>query len=199
MSNAFASSLWAGDYLLTLATEGCGGVNLHGGDSRFLSASLGNHNPGLEVAGHQNAPAPNGFYTPIATEQGQIAEARPVYYGMLLAQEFAGATMQSLEPAQSGMLGTYAAVKNGRTIIALVNKASSGDREVIVTADKPFHEADRWGLIGPALDATAGVEFGGAFVSTEGSWSPRSERLPIRNGALHVAVPAASGALIFLS
>ena len=52
MSNAFAASLWAADYLLTLASLGCAGINLHGGDSRFLSAGLGNHNPGLEVAGN---------------------------------------------------------------------------------------------------------------------------------------------------
>ena len=55
MSNAFAASLWAADYLLTLASLGCAGVNLHGGDSRFLSAGLGDHNPGLEVAGNKQA------------------------------------------------------------------------------------------------------------------------------------------------
>jgi hypothetical protein len=199
MSNAFAASLWAADYLLTLASLGCAGINLHGGDSRFLSAGLGDHNPGLEVSGNNKQSAPNGFYTPIATEQGQVAEARPVYYGMLLAQEFAGATMQSLEPAPSGMLGAYAAEKNGRTIIALVNKASSGDRGVLITADKPFHRASLWRLTGPALDATTDVEFGRAVVSAEGTWNPRSEPLPVLNGTVQVAVPAASAALIFLS
>ncbi len=199
MSNAFASSLWAADYLLTLASLGCAGINLHGGDSRFLSAGLGDHNPGLAVAGNARQSAPNGFYTPIATEQGQLAEARPVYYGMLLAEEFAGATMLSLEPAQSGMLGAYAAEKNGKTMIALVNKASFGDRDVLITADKPFHRATQWRLTGPALDATTGVEFGRAVVSSDGTWNPRSEPLPVRNGALHVAVSAASAALIFLS
>jgi hypothetical protein len=198
MSNAFAASLWAADYLLTLANLGCAGINLHGGDSRFLSAGLGDHNPGLEVAGNNKQSAPNGFYTPIATEQGQIAEARPVYYGMLLAQEFAGATMRFLEVAQSGMLSAYAAEKNGKTIIALVNKASFGDRDVLITADHPFHRATLWRLTGPSLDATTGVEFGRAVVSGDGTWNPQSELLPVRNGALHVAVPAASAALIFL-
>ena len=199
MSDAFAASLWAADYLLTLASLGCAGVNLHGGDSRFLSAGLGDHNPGLEAAGNKKQSAPNGFYTPIATEQGQAAEARPVYYGMLLAQEFAGATMQSLEPAQSGMLGAYAAVKNGKTMIALINKVSFGDRDVLIKADKPFHRADLWRLTGPALDATTGIEFGRAAVSSDGTWKPRSESLPVRNGGLHVTVAAASAALIFLS
>jgi hypothetical protein len=198
MSNAFASSLWAADYLLTLASLGCAGINLHSGDSRFLSAGLGDHNPGLEVAGHTPQSAPNGFYTPIATEQGQLAQARPVYYGMLLAEQFAGATIQSLEPAESGMLKAYAAGKNGQSMIALVNK-SSDDRGVRFTADYPFHRATQWRLTGPALDATHGVEFGGAVVNSDGPWNPQSEPLPIRNGALHLTVPAASAALIFLS
>jgi hypothetical protein len=199
MSDAFAASLWAADYLLTLASLGCAGINLHGGDSRFLAAGLGNHNPGLEVAGNNKVSAPNGFYTPIATEQGQAAEARPAYYGMLLAQEFAGATMQSLEPPQSGMLGAYAAEKNGEMIIALVNKASFGDRDVLITTDKPFHRASLLRLTGPALDATHGIEFGRAVITSDGTWNPRGEPLPVRNGGLRVAAPAASAALIFLS
>jgi hypothetical protein len=199
MSNAFAASLWAADYLLTLASLGCSGINLHGGDSRFLSAGLGDHNPGLKVADNKKLGAPNGFYTPIATEQGQVAEVRPVYYGMLFAQEFAGATMQSLEPSPSGLLGAYAARKNGKTIIALVNKASFGDRDVIITADRPFHEATLWKLTGPALDATTGIELGRADVSSDGNWNPQGEPLPVRNSTLHVTAPAASAALIFLS
>jgi hypothetical protein len=199
MSNAFAASLWAADYLLTLATLGCAGINLHGGDSRFLSAGLGDHNPGLEATGYKKQSAPNGFYTPIATEQRQVAEARPVYYGMMLVQEFAGATMQIAEPAQSEMLAAYAAEKSGKTIIALVNKALFGDRDVLITADRPFRRATLRRLTGPALDATSGVEFGGAAVKSDGMWNPQSQPLTVPNGALHVAVPAGSAALVFLS
>jgi len=46
MSNAFASALWAGDYMLHMAALGCGGVNLHGGSTKFIRASLGGHLPG---------------------------------------------------------------------------------------------------------------------------------------------------------
>jgi len=199
MSNAFAASLWAADYLLTLASLGCAGINLHGGDSRFLAAGLGDHNPGLEVAGNSKQGASNGFYTPIATEQGHVAEARPVFYGMLMAQEFAGATMQSLEPATTGMLRAYAAEKKDRTIIAIVNKASSGDNRVRITCEKAFQHATLWRLTAPALDAVAGIEFGQDVVNSEGSWNPRSVPLQIRNGSLQVDVPAASAALLFLS
>ena len=94
--------------------------------------------------------------------------------------------MLSIEPTQqqSGMLGAYAAERNGKTMIALVNKALFGDRDLIITADKSFHRATRWSLTGPALDATHGLEFRGAVVSSDGTWSPRSEPLQVRNKAL---------------
>ncbi len=175
MSNAFAASLWAADYLLTLASLGCAGVNLHGGDSRFLSAGLGDHNPGLEVAGNKKQSAPNGFYTPISTEQGQPAEARPVYYGMMLAQEFAGARMLPAKIEQAGMLGAYAAEKNGGAIIALVNKASFGDRDVLHHCRQAVRSCDAMELTAPALDATTGVEFGQSCCEQRWSLEP-SER-----------------------
>ena len=198
MSNAFASSLWAGDYLLTLATEGCGGVNLHGGDSRFLSASLGNHNPGLEVAGHQNAPAPNGFYTPIRSERGQPVSAQPVFYGMLLAQQFAGATMLQLDPLPFPDVTAYAGAKNGRQLVAIFNKGESGAVNFTVKMDKPIHRAEAWKLTAPALDATSGVTLGGAAIANDGSWKPKAESLRIRSNSVDIEVPAASGVLVFL-
>ena len=53
MSNAFAAALWAGDYMLLLASLGCVGVNLHGGTSDFLTAGLGGHTPGMESQRHR--------------------------------------------------------------------------------------------------------------------------------------------------
>jgi hypothetical protein len=117
---------------------------------------------------------------------------------MLLAQEFAGATVQTLEPAQDGLLGAYAAEKNAKTMVALVNKSSTRDRDVLITSDKAFDRAAVWRLTGSGLDATTGVELGRDAVTRNGVWNPRSESLPVWEGALHVTVPAASAALIFL-
>jgi hypothetical protein len=41
--------LWAADYLLKLASYGCAGVNLHGGGSKQIRASLGGHFPGEQL------------------------------------------------------------------------------------------------------------------------------------------------------
>ena len=65
VSDAFASALWAADYLLRVAQGGYAGVNLHGGGE--------------------------GYYSPI-TGEPNASKLRPEYYGMLMAQRFAGAT-----------------------------------------------------------------------------------------------------------
>ena len=58
MSDALASALWVGDYMLMLHTAGCAGVNLHGGSREFLRASLGDHMPGEQLA--KNGAGQNG-------------------------------------------------------------------------------------------------------------------------------------------
>jgi hypothetical protein len=68
MSNAFASALWAADCMLLLASQGCASVNLHGGNSQFLSAGLGDHTPGLQAALKPQSMS-SGFYTPIESEK----------------------------------------------------------------------------------------------------------------------------------
>ncbi len=67
VSDTVASALWCADYMLQVAQAGYIGVNLHGGG--------------------------NGLYTPIAGSLEEGFSARPVYYGMLLAERFAGSTL----------------------------------------------------------------------------------------------------------
>ena len=74
VSDTFASALWSGDYMLQVAQAGYIGVNLHGGG--------------------------NGLYTPIAGDTPEGFSARPVYYGMMLAERFAGSTF--VEASLSG-------------------------------------------------------------------------------------------------
>jgi len=74
MSDAFAAALWAGDYMLELASLGCAGVNLHGGRSAFLTAGLGGHTPGMNVATTPQA-VHSGFYSPIQSEPNREIKA----------------------------------------------------------------------------------------------------------------------------
>ncbi|HEX6773224.1 MAG TPA: hypothetical protein VF126_14440, partial [Acidobacteriaceae bacterium] len=99
VSDAFASALWAADYLLLLAQSGCAGVNLHGGGE--------------------------GYYAPI-TGEPNATKLRPEYYGMLLAQQFAGATFVNASVSEvSDGVNAYAARQGDTVLLAVVNKTAS--------------------------------------------------------------------------
>lgn len=196
MSDAFAAALWSGDFLLRLASLGCAGVNLHGGDSRFLSAGLGDHNPGLDVPGATRPAAPNGFYTPIASERGSPARARPVFYGMLLAQQFAGATMLQTDLTAQGNVTAYAARKEDRYLVAIFNKDETASFDLEIGLPGSARNAAMWRLTAPDLKSTEGITLGDAAVPDDGPWTPSSQRLPVLQGRARLQLPSGTGALV---
>jgi hypothetical protein len=132
VSDAFASALWAADYLLHLAREGVAGVNLHGGGE--------------------------GYYAPI-TGEPNATKLRPEYYGMRLAQQFAGATFVNAAANTDANVNAYAARLKGALLVAVVNK-SSDSVDVVLHGGAPASKAAGcWRLTGPALDAKDGVQF----------------------------------------
>jgi hypothetical protein len=137
VSDAFASALWASDYLLLLAQSGCAGVNLHGGGE--------------------------GYYAPI-TGEPNATKLRPEYYGMQLAQQFAGATFVNASvlnaTAGGGAPGVnaYAARAMDGLVVAVVNKTGESV-EVMVREATPSKPTECWKLSAPSLDAKEGVQF----------------------------------------
>jgi hypothetical protein len=137
LSDVFASALWAGDYMLQLAQAGYAGVNLHGG--------------GL------------GVYTPIASDTAGNSTARPDYYGMLMAQQFAGATMVECELQASGRnVTSYAAVRGKELLLAVFNKSS--DKLTLRLENLSGWKSHRaeghvYRLTAPAMDAKQDVKF----------------------------------------
>jgi len=226
MSDAFASSLWAADYMLYLAHAGCVGVNLHGGGTKQIRAALGGHLPGESVATRPDAAASGSFYTPIAGDVTQGFSARPIFYGMMLANHFAGADIiaNDLDP-QGANAVAYAANTSDGITVAVLNKDAAHDLQVEVSIDRTapgtlaapgpqthMKHARIWRLSGSALDATSGVTLGGAQVAADGTWSAtKEERValggkPLIRDLPHASsesfildVPHASGALVFLS
>ena len=130
VSDTYASALWAADYILRAACAGFAGVNLHGGGT--------------------------GIYTPIETSLANAAKPRPVYYGMLLAQRFVGSSVAPCELKTPANVTAYQAVKQGRILLAIVNKGASA---IEVSLPARLHGAQRWELSGPALDAKTEVSF----------------------------------------
>ncbi len=126
MSDVFAASLWAADYLLTLASLGYAGVNLHGGEGKMVADSLGGTLPGELLMKDPKEPHPRPFYTPIADIDGKFV-AEPVSYGMRFAQQFAGATMIPVEFDPGEVNATaYAADTGAKFLVAIINKDVSG-------------------------------------------------------------------------
>jgi len=200
MSDALASALWGGDYLLTLAAAGCAGVNLHGGSRSVLRAALGNKMPGELVAKAGSDPK-GGYYTPIAGEIDQGFKARPLFYGMLLANQLAGTQMRAVTLSVGGIDATAYAGQHcdGGWRIAVFNKDSTHTLDLTVQAPPPCRQGKVWRLVGPSLDATAGVSLAGAEVGADLTWSPRIvENCAVSDGHLRLEVPCDTAALLFL-
>lgn len=203
MSNAFAAALWGGDYMLELASLGCAGVNLHGGRSAFLTAGLGDHTPGIEAAKTPQAMR-IGFYTPIFSEPDSPVKAMPIFYGMLLANQFAGSVMLEVDGTIEGVNATaYAARFKSGFKVALFNKDERKAVDVSLRVPDRLRggarKANAWRLQAPALDATEGVTLAGAEIRA-GQWRPeKTESIAVRNGVARIRIPASSAALLSVS
>jgi hypothetical protein len=198
MSDAFAAALWAGDYLLELASLGCAGANLHGGRSEFLTAGLGGHTPGMDVAKTPQA-VHSGFYSPIQSEPDQEVKAMPVFYGMLLANQFAGYKLMRPECDLEGVNATvYAGRREDQVRIAIFNKDAASSIAITTRSAANLRSGTIWRMQAPTLDATEGVRLAGAEIGPHAQWSPRAETATIKNGAFLLRVPAASAALLLL-
>lgn len=176
VSDTFASALWSGDYMLQVAQAGYIGVNLHGGGE--------------------------GLYTPIAGSIAQGFSARPVYYGMLLAERFAGATfvassLSAQAPEQN--VTAFAARAGGAWKLAVFNKAAApvAVRLTGLEAAKPKGEVTL--LQGEAIGSMAGVTFGGSTVGRDGSFGPAPQStLELHRGRGVLELPPYTAAVIEL-
>lgn len=200
MSNAFASALWGADYMLDMAAHGCAGVNFHGGSGAQIAISLGDKMPGARSAEDRKAASLGAFYSPFAGSLEAGFDARPLFYGMMLAERFAGSTMIACDFRSAGVnAAAYAAKAKHGILVALINK--DADRRLKLTIDiggDKTRGAMLQRLTGPSLDATAGVQFAGDSVAHQTAlFSPQdAEWVAPEGGTMRVTVPNASAALI---
>ncbi len=133
VSDAYASALWAADYILKVASAGFAGVNFHGGGV--------------------------GVYTPIESSESAPALPRPVYFGMQFAQMFSGCKNAPCALSTSANITAYQAHKPGSTMLAFINK---GDTAISIKLPESFAQSSRllrWDLTGPSLSAKTGAHF----------------------------------------
>ena len=204
VSDAFASALWGGSFMLELATLGCAGVNFHGGGGNLLSTSLGDHTPGMDVAKKPQIMRA-GYYTPIRVEPGTPVKAMPIFYGMLMANQLAGGVLLDAKLdanlSASGVNATAYAARTAKTTIkvAIFNKDATQPLDLVIQSPQRIHTATMWRLTAPSLDATEGVTLAGAEVDPQARWSPATkERVESSGTSARIQAPAASGALVML-
>lgn len=133
VSNAYASALWVADYMLHVACAGFIGVNLHGGGT--------------------------GFYAPIESSERSPASPRPMYFGMQLAQQFAGYKIAPCAVSTEENITAYLATKGEQSQLAIINKSPTTIRIALPKDLRAKPMTQRWLLSGPALDAKQGVRF----------------------------------------
>ncbi len=134
VSDAYASALWAADYMLHVACAGFAGVNLHGGGT--------------------------GFYTPIESSEKARAEPRPLYYGMQFAQQFSGFMVTPCSLKTDANVTAYLGTKGMQVKLAVVNKSAQPVHVELPEILRKHKLTERFMLSGPALDAKQGVRFG---------------------------------------
>jgi hypothetical protein len=184
--------------MLDLAARGGKGINFHGGPGKEIALSNGDHTAGARTEADLETARRGAFYSPFAGSRAEGFGARPLFYGMMLAQRFAGATMVACDFDAGGANATaYAARGADGWRIALINKDADADLEVAVDLGRSMQGARIWRLQGPALDATAGVTFAGAeVVQGDAAWRPVIEERPGPGRALGLRLPRASAALL---
>jgi hypothetical protein len=133
VSNAYASALWVADYMLHVACAGFVGVNLHGGGT--------------------------GFYAPIESSEKSPAAPRPMYFGMQLAQQFAGYKLAPCTMNTEDNITAYLGTKGDQVQLAVINKGADPVHISLPKILRTKSITERWTLSGPALNAKEGVRF----------------------------------------
>ncbi len=179
VSDTMASALWVLDYMFTLASNGCSGVNMETGVNQlnFISS-----------------------YSPIGDDEQGHYVAKPEYYGMLAFSLAGKGQMLKVDlDTSSPAIKAYAARPSAKAIVlTLINKGPRSS-SLIAGASDPMHggRASVLRLEGPAIDAKTGITLGGAEVTAAGTWRPaKLERIPIRDNKLRVELGPASAAIV---
>ena len=185
VSDVYASSLWAVDYMLLMAQHGVAGVNFHGG-------------LGLCTA---------GSYSPLcaasaADLQANVFTAQPVYYGMLFVHLVGSGKFYPVTVSSMDNVTAYAVRgDDGLTRVVVVEKddPSVGPVNVTLNIGKRSGLAAVLHLTGNSLTSNQGVAIQGSTVNRSGYFIPGFPNWVWgKDGTYTVPVQSGSAALITL-
>jgi hypothetical protein len=173
-SDAFGSALWVLDFMFTCALAGCHGVNMHSGN--------------------------RGSYTPIADVDGEVAEIRPLFYGMVMfAQAALGLPLKGVVATDATINVSAWAIQrdDGGFNAVLLNKDRRRSVGMNLNTGSNAERFESLWLRGTALTATMGQTLGEQTIGTDGSWTPQQQpQLTARGGQFNVLLPPASAVLV---
>jgi hypothetical protein len=209
VSNAFASALWGLDFTLSAAFHGAAGVCFQGGPRRSIESSLEGHDTGGHAAlGDQDivarieAAASN--YSPIGGDLDTGFAPRPLYYGLLCAQQLAGGRFYELEAA-APLPGVrmYATAHADGTRIVAINTSPDTPRVIGIEGLPPRARVRAAPLHAPGLDARHALAFGEdeRTLLPGAGWTLRYRAMPpvAQDGRLALTLPAGAALLLHTS
>jgi hypothetical protein len=174
VADRFASALWGLDYMFTVASNNCLGVNFHGGSRGF---------------------------TPIFVKKGEVTAPRPLYYAMLF---FHLASQGRLLPVNLNKnnpdVKAYAVSGNSKVYVTLINKNINNDAKITLSLGQKLGKASLIRLLGPNVFSKDSVTLGGASIAKNGKWKAKpATAMASQGGTFTVTVPKGSAALVTLS
>jgi len=185
VSNTFASSLWALNYLYWWAAHDSQGVNFHTGD--FVAAG-----PVQTIC----------WYGIFHTLPGGEYEIRPIAYAMKAFDLTSHGTLIPVDglPADGTLHGYVVADHASRTLyLTLIN---GGQQSVTLTLNPQTKYARAQSMLLSApngdLAATSGVTLGGSGISSSGTWNGKWSRQRLDHGRLRVTLQPETALLVKL-
>ena len=176
VSDVFASTLWALDFMWTAAGHDAQGINFHDGEGIV--------------------------YSPVSMSAGK-AVVHPEYYAML-AFKYAGAggTIIPVDIAATNYVCSAYACTNpgGGYSITLINKEETKNISFNIQLSNSVGTIQIFRLTAPALTATSNVTFAGSAVNADGTFTPgKPEQYTINQKKFTVNMAAGSAAVITLN
>jgi len=183
VSNTFASSLWALDYLYFWLAHGSSGVNFHTGDT-------------VAAADHQ-APC---WYATFWTKPDGTLDVHPIAYAIKAFDLAAQGDLLPVEATNTPATLKIYATRSATQIIylTLINKQmNTAQPPATIEASLPPHsrKISTMSLTAPSLNATSGVQLGGATIDSEGRWNGTWQTTS-HGKTLRLTVPPASALLV---
>jgi hypothetical protein len=182
ISNTFASTLWAVDYIARTMAAGAVGINLQGAPANCL--------------GYSPVCAP----TPRQLAGGALI-VQPEWYALLLSRDLVGdRPLRAIVAANPANVDVFAfRGAHGQLHVVVVDDDPAGGRHAVIKLrlGPRFGAATVLALTGPSAAATSGIRLGGRGVERDGGWSApaRLEHSPNRAGVVTLDVSPASAML----